>query len=60
MHFKMSSAICFNLDQSTILPSSNGLEDDKILAVYKLKLLVDKNFIVVQIIQTGESIVCIV
>ena len=25
MHFKMSSAICFNLDQSKILPSGNGL-----------------------------------
>ena len=25
MHFKMSSAICFNLDQSNILFSGNGL-----------------------------------
>ena len=25
MHFKMSSAICFNLDQSKILSSGNGL-----------------------------------
>ena len=25
MHFKMSPAICFNLDQSKILPSGNGL-----------------------------------
>ena len=25
MHFKMSCAICFNLDQSKISPSSNGL-----------------------------------
>ena len=25
MHFKMSSAVCFNLDQSKILPSGNGL-----------------------------------
>ena len=26
MHFKMSSAICFNLDQSKILSSGNGFE----------------------------------
>ena len=25
MHFKLSSAICFNLDQSRILSSGNGL-----------------------------------
>ena len=25
LHFKMSSAICFNLDQSKILPSGNEL-----------------------------------
>ena len=25
MHFKMSSAICFNMDQSKILSSGNGL-----------------------------------
>ena len=25
MHFKVSSAICFNLDQSKILSSGNGL-----------------------------------
>ena len=25
MHFKMSSAICFSLDQSEILSSGNGL-----------------------------------
>ena len=25
MHFQFSSAICFNLDQSTILSSGNGL-----------------------------------
>ena len=25
MHFKMSSAVCFNLDQSKILLSGNGL-----------------------------------
>ena len=25
MHVKISSAICFNLDQSKILPSGNGL-----------------------------------
>ena len=27
MHFKMSSAICFNLDQSKILSSENGLSE---------------------------------
>ena len=26
MHFKMSSAICFNLDQSKIVSSGNGLK----------------------------------
>ena len=25
LHFQMSSAICFNLEESTILSSSNGL-----------------------------------
>ena len=29
MHFEMSSAICFNLDQSKILLSGNGLTDQK-------------------------------
>ena len=27
MHFKMSSAICFNLDQFKILSSGNGLKE---------------------------------
>ena len=27
MHFKLSSAICFNLDQSKILSSGNGLNN---------------------------------
>ena len=27
MYFKMSSAICFNLDQSKILSSGNGLKN---------------------------------
>ena len=27
MHFKISSAICFNLDQSKILSSGNGLTE---------------------------------
>ena len=27
MHFKMASAICFNLDQSEIMSSGNGLVD---------------------------------
>ena len=26
MHYKMSSAICFNLEKSKILPSGNGLK----------------------------------
>ena len=29
MHFKMLSAICFNLDQSKILLSGNGLREKK-------------------------------
>ena len=29
MHFKMSSAICFNLDQSKILSFGDGLSNDK-------------------------------
>ena len=32
MHFKMSSAICFNLDQSQILSSDNGLRYIKLSA----------------------------
>ena len=28
MHFKQSSAVCFNLDQSKILSSGNGLKND--------------------------------
>ena len=27
MHFKMSSAVCFNLDQSRILSSGDGLKE---------------------------------
>ena len=27
MHFKMSSAICFSLDQSKILSSGNGVKE---------------------------------
>ena len=29
MHFKMLSAICFNLDQSKILSSGNGLKSQR-------------------------------
>ena len=31
MHFEISSAICFNLDQSEILSSGNELTDNKTL-----------------------------
>ena len=38
MHFKMSSAICFNLDQSKILLSGNGLKpNSQILTLTKVK-----------------------
>ena len=38
MHFKMSSEICFNLDQPKILSSGNGLtDDDDVLDLIKLK-----------------------
>ena len=33
MHFKMSSAICLNLDQSEILSSGNGLNNSTILSL---------------------------
>ena len=36
MHFKMSSAICFNLDQSKRLSSGNGLTHSKVLWQDKL------------------------
>ena len=29
MHFKMLSGICFNLDQSKVLSSGNGLKDQQ-------------------------------
>ena len=32
MHFKMSSTICFRLDQSQILSSGNGLKEKKKVA----------------------------
>ena len=32
----MSSAICFNLDQSKILSSGNGLKNGKMLNVYDI------------------------
>ena len=34
MHFKMSSAISFNLDRSKIFLSGNGLNDKKLLKVF--------------------------
>ena len=41
MHFKISSAICFDLDLSRILSSANGLNDDVlgIIQEYTLKPL---------------------
>ena len=35
MHFKISSAICLNLDQSKILLSANGLKNVKYIALSK-------------------------
>ena len=34
MHFKMSSAVCFNLDQSKILSSGSGLRWLKLRIVW--------------------------
>ena len=34
MHFKMSPAICFNLDQPKILSSVNGLKEKKAITVH--------------------------
>ena len=49
MHFKMSSAICFNLDKSKILLSGNGLRNLALFSVnnesqkqYLSKILNDK------------------
>ena len=45
MHLKMSSAICFNLDQSKILLSGNGLrkdgeyDPDMVLVLIRSKIL---------------------
>ena len=46
MHFKLSSAICFNLDQSKILWSGNGLTlaEVKILASVKFKGFAGEQF----------------
>ena len=41
MHFKMSSAICFNLDRSNFLSSGNGLK--KSSAPYRPKALSNSN-----------------
>ena len=39
MHFKMSSAICFNLDQSKILSSGNGLRNAPSLVLHSIENL---------------------
>ena len=52
MHFKKSSAICFNLEESKILSFGkefkpnhvNPLPNDKILDLMKLKAFADKKF----------------
>ena len=46
MHFRLSSAICFNLDQSKILWSGNGLTlaEVKILASVKFKGFAGEQF----------------
>ena len=44
----MSSAICFNVDQSKILSSGNGLTDEKILGLPKLKAFADNKSNVTQ------------
>ena len=49
MHFKMLSAICFNLDQSKVLSSGNGLSKDKPLDATKFKMFADKNLNVTHI-----------
>ena len=38
MHFKMSSAVCFNLNRSRILSSVNGLKYDSVAVIYIVKL----------------------
>ena len=47
----MSSVIFFNLDQSKILSSGNGLIDNKILALSKLKAFADDNFNVAEVVK---------
>ena len=44
MHFKMSSAICLNLDQSRILSSGNGLNVAQIMiyAFHRVENIVEK------------------
>ena len=39
MHFEMSSAICFNLDQSKILSSGNGLHNLDQIEILKTFLM---------------------
>ena len=43
MHFKMSSAICFTLDQSKILLSNNGLTHCKVIDESKSRAFIDNN-----------------
>ena len=50
MHFKMWSAICFNLDQSEILSSGNGLRDDQ-FKTFQSKLI--KKSLTLSIFPTG-------
>ena len=44
MHFKMSSAICFHLDQSKILSSGNGLKDTICEYEYFVQIFMWSNF----------------
>ena len=39
MHFKMSSAICFNLDQSKILSSGNGLNSHSQMFTFRTNII---------------------
>ena len=50
IHFKMSSAICFNLDQSKILSSDNGLKGNgatqgSYISLFQLESFFDSDFI---------------
>ena len=41
MHFKMSSAICFNLDQSKILSSGNGLNMTLLVLSFQVATIIE-------------------